>query len=265
MTISQAVILGLVQGVTEFLPISSSGHLIFIPKLFGWADQGLSFDAFIHLATLAAVLIYFRSSIAKIIRGFFSQEVRHQAERRLGWFIILATIPSLIVGYLAKDWIEHQFRGPALIAANLIVWGVVLWIADRYGRSHSQKTLADLSTSNVLGIGVAQVLALVPGTSRSGITISAGLFSNLDKKSAAEFSFLLSIPAIGAAGAVKTLEMFQYGLGGLSPAVLAAGFLSSGIGGIIAIWGLMRAMQRWSLTPFVIYRILVGIAILLVL
>jgi undecaprenyl-diphosphatase len=263
MTLIQAFFLGVIQGISEFLPISSSGHLVIVPRLFGWQDQGLSFDAFIHLGTLIAVLWHFRSQVISLWHGFFLRSPRHQPERRLAWLIIISTIPALIIGYLANDWIETKFRSTTLIAVNLIVWGIVLWIADWYGRRNAHRNLYSMTPGNAVGIGLAQALALIPGTSRSGITMTAGMFGGLDKKSAAEFSFLMSIPIITAAGGVKLLDLIRSGFNGTTETILAVGFLGAFVGGILAIRGLFRVLENWNFTPFVIYRVALGIILLL--
>src|SRR3989338_2387502 len=204
MTVFQALILGVVQGLTEFLPISSSVHLIFIPRIFGWADQGLAFDVVAHLGTFAAVVVYFRKKIMTLIRGFYTDDADN-ANKKLAWYIILSVIPAGLVGFLLGSRIEAYTRSAAVVAWSLIGWGIVLGIADYVSQKHkntpppaggvppkagkTQKHLSNLSWREALFIACAQAVALIPGTSRSGITMTAGLFSRLDKKSAAEFSF----------------------------------------------------------------------------
>src|SRR3989344_7447398 len=188
MTVFQALILGVVQGITEFLPISSSGHLIFIPKLFGWADQGLSFDAVVHLGTLVAVVVYFRRRLWGLARSFFVRTDESRASQRLGLLLMLSVIPAGLVGYFGGDWIETHTRSANIIAFGLIFWGVVLFLADRYSRQQQETVdMGRLSWGKVAWIACAQAIALIPGTSRSGITMTVGLFAKLDKKSAAEF------------------------------------------------------------------------------
>lgn len=263
MTLFHALVLGIIQGITEFLPISSSGHLILIPRILGWKDQGISFDVFVHLGTLLAVLWYFRPQIIGIFHGFFLRSPRHQRERRLAWMILLATVPALIIGYLAGDYIETKFRSVTVIAINLIIWGVILWIADWYGHRYANRDLYAMTPATALAIGVAQSFALIPGTSRSGITMTTAMLSGIEKKTAAEFSFLMSIPVIGAAGSMKLLDLIQSGSLDLSTAQLAVGFLGAFLGGIFAIRILLKVLERWDFTPFVIYRIVLGIALLL--
>ncbi len=271
MTSLQAIILGIIQGIGEFLPISSSGHLIFLPKFFGWSDQGLTFDMVAHLGTLLAVIIYFREHLWTLITSIFTRDKKHQANRRLIWLIGVSTIPAGIIGFLFGDLIEQELRSPHIIGASLIVWGIVLGCADRYShRVHAKRTdlsektlLRDLSWFQVMGMGLAQAVALIPGTSRSGITMTAGLFSGLSRKAASEFSFLMSIPIIGLAAGSKLFDVMQHGAGqGASTSLLVVGFLSAAISGFFAISVLMKIIQKWSFMPFVIYRIIVGVLIL---
>ncbi|MBI2436997.1 MAG: undecaprenyl-diphosphate phosphatase [Candidatus Magasanikbacteria bacterium] len=277
MTILQSITLGIIQGLTEFLPVSSSGHLIFIPKLFGWADQGIGFDVVMHLGTLLAVVVYFREKLWMIFCGFLGIKIKKFSDfpsasardeggfrisdfRRLAWLLILSIIPAGIIGLLFGDAIEQNLRIPEVIAIGFIFWGLVLWFADTYGKK--ENGLEKLNWKNALFIGCVQAIALIPGTSRSGITMTAGLFSKLDKKSTAEFSFLMSVPIIFLAGMTNVFEMFKNGLGDLSLSVLATGFIASMLSGFFAIWGLMKIIQKWSFRPFVVYRIVVGLAIL---
>ncbi|HBU07270.1 MAG TPA: undecaprenyl-diphosphatase [Candidatus Magasanikbacteria bacterium] len=262
----QAVILGFIQGLTEFLPVSSSGHLIFLPKLFGWADQGLGFDTMLHLGSLVAVVIYFRIKLLQMFKAFFSRKAELKSDRKLAWLIILSIIPAGLVGVFFNSWIETNLRSASLIAFTMIFWGVVLWVADRYERSKDQKikrSIENIGWRDALLIGFAQAIALIPGTSRSGITMTAGLFSKFDKKSVAEFSFLMSVPIIFLAGAKQILDLLEIGLGDISLSILLIGFLSAMFSGFLAIWGLMKLIQKYSFTPFVIYRIFIGLMILL--
>ncbi|MBU0596540.1 undecaprenyl-diphosphate phosphatase [Patescibacteria group bacterium] len=266
----QALVLGIIQGFTEFLPISSSGHLVFVPRLFGWGDQGLSFDVMVHLGTLLAVVVYFRRKLWAVMKAMVGKETRNKKQetsdlRRFGWLILLTIIPAGVVGLLFNDWIEMSLRATWVIGVGLIFWGILLGIADYYSKKtvvHSQKSVDQLNWKSALFIGCAQAIALIPGTSRSGITMTAGLFSKLDKKSAAEFSFLMSVPIIAMAGGLKVIDLVQTGLGDISLLVLSAGFIASAFSGFIAIWGLMKIIQKWSFMPFVVYRVVVGIAIL---
>jgi undecaprenyl-diphosphatase len=270
MSVIQAIILGIIQGITEFLPVSSSGHLIFIPKIFNWVDQGLSFDVVVHMGTLVAVIIYFRKKILQLITSVYKKDKKSKLNNKLSLLLILSIIPAGIVGLLAGDWIENNLRSAKLVGVGLIFWGIILLIADRYNKkqeSNNKKliSLDKMSWKNALFIACAQAIALIPGTSRSGITMTAGLFAKLNKKTVAEFSFLMSIPIIALAGGLNILELFQNGLGELSLIILISGFLASAISGFFAIWGLMKIIQKWSFLPFVIYRIIIGLAIIFIL
>lgn len=262
----QALLLGAIQGLTEFLPISSSGHLIFLPKIFEWGDQGLKFDVVVHLGTLVAVLIYFRVKLWKILKAMFNKDTRIQGYKNyktLGWLILLTIIPAGIVGLLFNNWIENNLRAAWIVGVGLIFWGLILGVADKINQKSKVKSLKSIGWKTALFIGCAQAIALIPGTSRSGITMTAGLFSKFNKKSAAEFSFLMSVPIIALAGVLKIVELFKSGLGDLQLSALIIGFISSALAGFIAIWGLMKIIQKWSFMPFVVYRIIVGVLVLL--
>ncbi len=265
MSFVQALVLGVIQGFTEFLPISSSGHLVFVPKIFNWADQGLAFDVVVHLGSLVAVIVYFRKKLWLLIKAFFSRNSGLVKERRLAWFLLLSIIPAGIVGWFGKDWIEEYLRSALVIGVGLIVWGIVLLIADRLQSriGWGESSLETLNWKKVLFISCAQAIALIPGTSRSGITMSAGLFSKLDRKSAAEFSFLMSVPVILLAGLVKVVGLLENGLGDLTYSTLLVGLVSAAFSGWLAVSLLMKIIQKWSFTPFVVYRVVVGILIIL--
>lgn len=265
MTAIQAIVLGLIQGLTEFLPVSSSGHLVFVPVLFGWADQGLVFDVVVHVGTLTAVVFYFRKKIWQLFCALISKNASANRERRLAWFIVLSIFPAGIAGYFLG---QIGGRSAYLVAWSLIGWGIVLGIADWASRRRARlgKTQTDLLHMRwwqVAIIACAQAIALIPGTSRSGISMTAGLFSGLTKHAAAEFSFLMSVPIIAAAGLVKILEVTEQGGIAAEALPLALGFIAAALSGIAAIWTLMKIIQKWNYQPFVWYRILVGVLILL--
>jgi undecaprenyl-diphosphatase len=248
-TYTQAVVLGVVQGLTEFLPVSSSGHLILVPHVFGWPDQGLAFDAATHLGTLGALLVYFRRELAALTGGTLS--------RGVGLLLGVASVPALAAGWFFNRWIEGSLRSALVIAAATAVWAVVMWLADRQAApaAPGAEPLERVGWPRGLAIGCAQTLALVPGTSRSGITITAALLGGLDRATAARFSFLLGIPATAAAGLYKSLQLLQGGLPGAEGGPLLVAVLVAFLSGWAAVWFLVTYLKRRSLTPFVIYRL----------
>ena len=261
MTALHAIVLGLVQGATEFLPISSSGHLILVPAVFGWPDQGLAFDAAVHLGTVLALLIYFGPEIGHLTSGVLA---RRPLELRLGMGVALASIPAGVAGLALQHVVETRLRSTTVVAWSTIVWALVLWWADRHaaggGRVHD---VHDVGIGRAIAIGLAQALALVPGTSRSGITISAGLFTGLDRSTAATFAFFLGLPVTIAAGFLETLALARSDLGADDLAVLAIGVGSSFVAGLAAIRFLVAYLRRRTLLVFVAYRIVLGVILLL--
>ena len=257
MDMLQIVILALVQGLTEFLPISSSAHLILVPILTDWPDQGLAFDVAVHAGTLTAVVAYFRRELARmLVEWLASFRGRLTPDARLAWAVLVGTIPVGLAGLLFKDVIETQFRSPMVIAAATIVFGVLLWVADISGRRNRDEYA--LSLLDVLVIGLAQALALIPGTSRSGITITAGLMLGLKREAAARFSFLLSIPVIFLAGSLETLEyLSEASIQDATP--LLTGALISAISAYACIHYFLKLLERIGMLPFVAYRLLLGV------
>jgi undecaprenyl-diphosphatase len=253
----QAAFLALVQGLTEFLPISSAAHLILFPKLLGWPDQGLAFDVSVHMGSLAAVLIYFRRDLAPMIRDWLGSVSGRGAtpNSRLAWAVLLGTIPAGLAGLAFKDAVETTLRGPLVIAAATIVFGLVLWWADVQGRRVRDEH--SVGWRDALLIGCAQALALIPGTSRSGITMTAALGLGLTREAAARFSFLLSIPIIVLAGGLNTVELVQ-SEHHLPWDVLALGTVLSGISAYLCIHFFLRLIERVSMLPFVVYRLALG-------
>lgn len=262
MSLFHAAVLGLIQGVTEFLPVSSSGHLLLLPALFGWEPQGVAFDAIIHLATLCAVCFGLFSDIKHILVGMVKGG-KTQAWGRLGWVIVLGTIPTVLVGLVAKDWIETTLRSPVVVVVSLAFWGIVLALADRYVRRRPETQLPRVGWRRGLAIGAAQAISLIPGTSRSGITITAGLFGGLSRDVAARFSFLLGIPAISAAGGLALIEVVQ-GQAQIDVLPLLVGFVTAFISGLIAVRCLLRLVKRASYVWFAVYRVALAVLILLV-
>ena len=253
----QKLILGVVQGLGEFLPISSSAHLILVPRYFHWTDPGLAFDVALHLGTLAGAVIFFRNELLRLARAVLRpQDAALSSDRRMAVLLILATIPAAIAGVLMEHKAETVFRSPVLIAWALISLGVMLGGADILGKG--TKSLNEMALATAFWIGAAQALALVPGISRSGITITTALFLGYRRDDAARFSFLLSIPIIAGAGVLKCHEIFR------SPdkAGLALGFLGAAVTGFAAIHFLLRYVRTRRYTPFVVYRLLLGVFIL---
>ena len=260
MTVFQAVILGLVQGLAEFLPISSSAHLVLTPWVFGWSDPGLAFDVALHVGTLVAVLWYFRAEWVKLTKSAIDVITTRRLdteEKRRFVYLVIATIPAAIGGVLLQDYAETTFRSPALMAVTLMVMGVILWVVDRY--AVQDRPLSALSTRDAILIGFAQVLALVPGVSRSGSTMTAGRALGFDRQSAAVFSFLMSMPVTAAAALLKVPELLRSE--GITPTLLA-GVLSSGISSWLAIAVLLRYISRHSFGVFALYRLALGALIL---
>lgn len=257
MTILQAIILGLIQGLTEFLPVSSSGHLILVPEFFNWPLQSVSFDAAIHLATLAAVFFVFRQEIGKIARGLVTFK-KNDTWGNLGWMIIVATIPVVIVGLLFQEQISSTLRRPEVVLTSLLVWGIVLLFADYLVKKKAENKVELTGWKRAIFIGFAQAIALIPGTSRSGITITAGLFSGLSRQAAAKFAFLLGIPAIAAAGALSLFELSKSG-SDLNLMPIIFGFLAAFLSGLAAIKLLLKITTSGRYRGFAIYRIILAI------
>ncbi len=260
MTIFQALVLGIVQGLTEFLPISSSAHLALTPWVLGWTDPGLAFDVALHLGTLITVLWYFKSEwaslIASAVRIVRTRRVDNPSEKRV-LFLILATIPGAIGGLLLEEKAETTFRSPTMIAINLIVMGVVLWLVDRIGKR--ERDLDSMKAKHALTIGIAQVFALLPGVSRSGATISASRALGFHRESAAVFSFLMSMPITAAAIVLKAPEVLRAGNLG---AEVFVGVVAAALSSWLAIAVLLRYVSRNSYGIFGLYRIVAGLIVL---
>jgi undecaprenyl-diphosphatase len=263
LTVFQAIVLGLIQGLTEFLPVSSSAHLTLAPYLFGWNDPGLAFDVALHLGTLVAVLWYFRKEWAALI----SAAARIVAKRRIDTpeekrviFLIIATIPGAIGGLLLEDKAETTFRAPMLTAIALIVMGLILWAVDR--AASQERPLDRMKWTDALLIGLAQVVALVPGVSRSGSTISAGRALSFDRQSAAVFSFLMSMPIIAAAVVLKGPDAIASS--GITAPVVA-GVIASAASGWLAISVLLRYVSKQSYGVFALYRVILGVVVIVIL
>jgi undecaprenyl-diphosphatase len=263
MTTFQALVLGILQGLSEFLPISSSAHLTLAPWLFNWPDPGLSFDVALHTGTLVAVLAYFRVEWWKLIKAAGSLVTTFKAdtvEKKRVMYLILATIPGAIGGLLLEKPAETAFRSPALIAIMLIVMGIILWIVDRVRRA--DRPLAEMKWTDALLFGLAQVLALMPGVSRSGGTITAGRALAFDRESAAKFSFLMSMPIIAGAALMKVPHVLRE-TGFTTP--LVVGVVASAVSGWLAISIVMHYVTRHSYGVFAAYRVALGLLVLAVL
>lgn len=260
----QAIVLGLIQGLTEFLPISSSAHLRIYPEIFGWGDPGAAFTAVIQIGTELAVLIYFRKDIWRIasmwLRSLVKPELRGHLDARMGWFIIIGSLPIVVLGVLLKDVIERDFRNLWIIASMLIVMGVVLGIADKLGST--DKGIKKITLRDAVLMGLAQAMALVPGVSRSGATLSMGRALGYDREAATRYAFLLAIPAVVGAGVFELKDIAgsdnPYGVGPTAVATVV-----SFVVGYAAIAWLLRYVSTHSYTPFVLYRIALGAATML--
>lgn len=254
------VILALIQGLTEFLPISSSAHLILPSQLLGWQDQGLAFDVGVHVGTLVAVIYYFRREVLQIsVASVAALGGRRSPEGKLGWLVVLATIPAVIFGGLFGDLVDEYGRSILVIAGTTLIFGVLLGWADLKGK-RVRKT-DTLGVKDALTIGLAQAVALIPGTSRSGITITAALMLGFDRQSAARFSFLMSIPVIVAAGSLKTLELIQSDVEA-HWIMIGSGAVLAALSAFACIYLFLKWLDRIGMMPFVIYRLMLGFVLL---
>jgi len=258
----QAIVLGIVQGLTEFLPISSSGHLRIVPAFFGWEDPGAAFTAVIQLGTMAAVLLYFRKDLWRIastwLRSLRRPELRGELDARMGWYIIAGTVPISILGLAFSDQIENEARNLYLIGTTLIVLGLILYAADRAARQERDVTSVTLRDSVI--VGFAQALALIPGVSRSGATITAGLLLGFDRASAARYSFLLSVPAVVLSGLFELRKIGEEEGAGFAATALAT--LLAFIVGYASIAFLLRWLTSHTMNIFVVYRVTLGVLVL---
>jgi undecaprenyl-diphosphatase len=284
MSVVHAIVLGIVQGLTEFLPISSSGHLILIPWLFDWEEPGLAFDAALHLGTLAAVYAYFWRDLLNMVLAI--PEALRKAgtllrsrpdpsapqttkSARLAWLLVIGSIPGGIAGLLLQNKIDdffhghmHRDRSIVLISIMLIAFGLLLWYADKIARH--RREIDELGPMDAIIVGLAQMLALFPGVSRSGSTLTAGLWRDLKRADAARFSFLLGVPLVTLAALKGLYDLVSTGAGPITGAEIAAGIIASAISGFAAIWVLLRFLQRSNTLVFTIYRVLAGVAFILV-
>lgn len=261
MELIQIIILGIIQGLTEFLPVSSSGHLILTPLVFNFDDQGLALDAILHLGTLMAILIFFKNDLLHIFKGLFD---RQHDSHRIAWCIMVASLPAGLIGLFFAEWIESSLRSPTFVAINLLIWSGVFYIAERSAKKENRSELKEMKFSQIFFIGCAQAVALLPGTSRSGITIAAGLFSNLSPTAATRFSFILGAPIIFAAGMHKLSAFISEpaAVQGYTHLHLIIGLGISFLVGLLAIKLLLKVVEKVGLLPFIIYRVILAVAIL---
>lgn len=258
----QAAVLGLIQGLTEFLPVSSSGHLVLAPWLFGWEDQSLAFDVAVHMGTLMAVVVYFWRDLVSLIPAVPRMVTSAQDDHtRMARGLLLATLPACILGAALRIALDIEFDSPALVATNLIIFGLLLGAADRWGRRN--KRLKGLSMGGYVMLGFAQALALIPGTSRSGATMTAALALGLDRVDAARVSFLMAVPVIAIAGGYELLELMT-SEGPVDWPDMGIGVGVAFTSGLLCIAVLLRFLARVGFWPFVVYRLLLGAAILVV-
>lgn len=259
-----AFVLGMVQGLGEFLPISSSAHLIITPWLFGWKDPGLGFDVALHWGTLLAVVVYFRNDIWLLARGFVhslfpaTRDLKYNVYQKLAWLIIIASVPGAVIGKLLEQKAEQAFRSPLLIVLTMFSFGIIMWLADRFGAKF--RNLDHIKPVHALVIGCSQALAIIPGVSRSGSTMTAALLQGFKPADAARFSFLMSIPIIFGAGILKIGHFHD----GVSSGELVVGFISAAVFGFLSIRFLLRLLAKKDFTWFVWYRIAFALLVLVV-
>ena len=258
----QVSFLAFLQGATEFLPISSSGHLILPSLLLSWNDQGLSFDVAVHVGTLIAVVFYFKQDLYRLVTAWITSvsEQRQSNDSKLAWMLIAATIPAGLSGLLFSSAIEQYGRSLGLIGFTSISFGLLLYLSDRVGKK--QRALAEIDWNTAMIIGCAQILALLPGTSRSGVTMTAALFCNLYRAAAARFSFLLAIPIIAASGLLQGVELVKSDTQSIEWMVLLYAMLVAAVVAYLCIHYFLRLLERIGFLPFVIYRVLLGIIII---
>ena len=263
MSPGQALLLGILQGATEFLPVSSSGHLVIVPALLGWPDPGLSLDTVLHLGTLVAIVAYFRRDLVQLLAAaWHSLRARSLAEpeARVAWGIVIGTVPAAVIGFLLEDTFERLFGMPRVAAGFLLVTAALLLISEFLARR--ERALDSLSWRDVLLIGLAQTLAIAPGLSRSGSTIAAGLLLGYRRDDATRFSFLLAVPIILGGGLYQLLKITHTGFGSTSFTAMLCGFAAAAVTGYLAISGLLALVRRHSLWPFAAYCALLGTLVL---
>jgi undecaprenyl-diphosphatase len=261
MSIIEAIVLGLVQGLTEFIPISSTAHLEIVPALLGWGDPGAAASAVIQFGTLLAAIIYFFGDIVRLIQGFFRGLVTRRlfadTDSREAWLVIIGTIPIVVLGLLLKKHIESTFRGLWIVSTMVIVVAILLLIAERFARRAQLRSFEQLTLGDAVAVGLGQCLALIPGSSRSGSTIMTALFRRIDRPTAARYSFLLSIPAVGGAGVLELLHERAH-LGELGWTSIVVAIVVAFVSGYASIWFLMRYLKQHTTHVFIWYRLVLG-------
>jgi undecaprenyl-diphosphatase len=261
MSIIEAIVLGLVQGLTEFIPISSTAHLEIVPVLLGWGDPGAAASAVIQFGTLLAALIYFAKDIQRLIAGFFrglaTRKILADTDSREAWLVIIGTIPIVILGLLFKKHIESTLRGLWIVTTMVIVVAVLMWVAEAYAKRNELREFDQMTVADALAIGIGQCLALIPGSSRSGSTIMAALFRKIHRPTAARYSFLLSIPAVGGAGVLELIKE-RHHLGSLGWTSIIVAIVVAFISGYASIWFLMRYLKTHTTHVFIWYRFALG-------
>lgn len=268
MTITEAIVLGLVQGLTEFIPVSSTAHLLIVPSILGWGDPGAAVSAVIQFGTLLAAIIYFFRDIVRLIAGFFrglmTRKPLVDVDSREAWLLIIGTIPIVVLGLLFKKHIESTLRGLWIVTTMVIVVAVLMQIAEVYARRRQLRGFDDMTVTDAAAIGIGQCLALIPGSSRSGSTIMTAIFRGIDRPTAARYSFLLSIPAVGGAG---FLELFKerHALGALGWTPIAVSIVVAFVSGYASIWFLIRFLRTHTTHVFIYYRYALGLAMIVML
>jgi len=260
----QIIILSLIQGITEFLPVSSSAHLILVPLLTQWQDQGLAIDVAAHLGSLFAVVYYFKKDISRILLAGIDSIVKRNInapDGKLFWYLVIASVPVLVIGFLFRDIVSSYLRDPLIIATASIVFGLLLWYADVKGKQLRQ--INSINLRDAIVIGLAQILALVPGTSRSGITMTAALILGLDRTSAARFSFLMAVPIILAASGYESLKMIQMSTSVDIVNFIITAFLSA-VCALFSIHIFLQFLEKIGMLPFVIYRVVLGVILIFI-
>ena len=265
MTIIEAIVLGLVQGLTEFIPVSSTAHLLIVPSILGWGDPGAAVSAVIQFGTLLAAIIYFFRDIVRLIGGFFRGLITRRpladVDSREAWLVVIGTIPIVVLGLLFKKHIESTFRGLWIVTTMVIVVAILMQLAEGYAKRRQLRGFDDMTVMDAVVIGLGQCLALIPGSSRSGSTIMPAIFRGIDRPTAARYSFLLSIPAVGGAG---VLELFKerHALGALGWTPIAVAIVVAFISGYASIWFLIRYLRTHTTHVFIYYRYALGIAMI---